>query len=302
MNSKRISLVLLSIAIFIGVYVLIYNNVYLKKKAILAERTDVYNKYYNVKVQVDDFDNIRNNMKDQEYMLDEIFSIYDGYYKTNDEIISSYKSMIEDFLVQHEVNVTSTTIQESSDGNNLVLLLSFKMSYDRLYQLLFDIERFSSVSELQISYLGNVSFKCTPNLYSQEINDYFSGRRKMRMGEIEASGYFKEISDKVISEMNIGEYATWKDLFPVPRNPLFPGYIKKKVSSAKGGGKKVYKPLPGGIVLQGVMYESNVPIAIIDGKLFRVGNVHKDVRIVRINKNNVDVEYYGNIFKLKMAN
>ena len=151
MNSKRISLVLLSIAIFIGVYVLIYNNVYLKKKAILAERTDVYNKYYNVKVQVDDFDNIRNNMKDQEYMLDEIFSIYDGYYKTNDEIISSYKSMIEDFLVQHEVNVTSTTIQESSDGNNLVLLLSFKMSYDRLYQLLFDIERFSSVSELQIS-------------------------------------------------------------------------------------------------------------------------------------------------------
>ena len=125
----------------------------------------------------------------------------------------------------------------------------------------------------------------------------------MSMGEIEASGYFKEISDKVISEMNIGEYATWKDLFPVPRNPLFPGFIKKKASSGgKGGGKKVYKPLPSGIVLQGVMYESNVPIAIIDGKLFKVGSVHKDVRIVRINKNNVDVEYYGNIFKLKMAN
>jgi hypothetical protein len=103
--------------------------------------------------------------------------------------------------------------------------------------------------------------------------------------------------------MNIGEYATWKDLFPVPKNPFFPGYVyRKDISSKKKGTAKVYKPLPSGIVLQGVMYESNVPIAIIDGSLFKEGSVHKGVKIVKINKNNVDVEYYGNIFKLKMAN
>ena len=164
------------------------------------------------------------------------------------------------------------------------------------------MERFSNISDLQFSYLGDVSFKCSPYLYSQEINDYFAGRKELSMSEMEADGYFKEISDKVIEEMNIGEYATWKDLFPVPKNPLFPGYVRKKNVSSKTKEKKIFRPLPAGINLEGVMYESNIPIAIIDGKLFRVGNIHKGVRIVKINKNNVDVEYYGNIFKLKMAN
>ena len=304
MNSNKIALVLLNIIIFAGIFFAIYNFYYLEKKAILRDKTNIYNKFYNIKVQVDDFDNIRNNIKDQEYRLEEIFAIYNDYYKTNDEIVNSYRDLVEDFLKQHEIKITSTTItQEMGDGSNMVLLLSFKTSYDILYQLIFDMERFSNISDLQFSYLGDVSFKCSPYLYSQEINDYFAGRKELSMGEMEADGYFKEISDKVIAEMNIGEYATWKDLFPVPKNPFFPGYVyRKDISSKKKGTAKVYKPLPSGIVLQGVMYESNVPIAIIDGSLFKEGAVHKGVKIVKINKNNVDVEYYGNIFKLKMAN
>lgn len=304
MNSNKIALALLNIIIFAGIFFVVYNFYYLEKKAILNDKTNIYNKFYDIKVQVDNFDNIRNNIKDQEYRLEEIFAIYNDYYKSNDEIISSYKDMIEDFLKQHEIKITSTTInQEIVEGsNNISLLISLTTSYDRLYQLIFDIERFSSVSDLKISYLGNVSFRCAPNLYSQEINDYFLGRKDLSMGEMEADGYFKEISDKVIAEMNIGEYTTWKDLFPIPKNPLFPGYVPKKDSSKKKGTGKVFKPLPSGIVLQGVMYEANIPIAIIDSKLLKVGNVHKGVRIVKINKNNVDVEYYNNIFNLKMAN
>lgn len=309
MNTKRVLVVLLNLIFFAGVFFAIYNTYFLKNKKILNERTDVYKRFCDINSQLDDFENIQNNMKDQNTKLEEIFSIYENYYKTNDEIISSYRSMIEDFLSQHEINIKNDTIKQEiseEDKNKLVLALSFQTSYDQLYQLLFDIERFSTVWDLKVSYLGEVSFKCTPNLYSQEINDYFSGRRDLSMGEIEATGYFKDISDKIISEINsFGEYPTWKDLFPVPRNPLFPGYVKKKdvvVVKKKKVAPVVVKPLPSDIKLEGVMYENKTPIAIVDGRLLKVGSIHKGARLVKINKNNIDFEYYGKIYKVKMEN
>lgn len=309
MNTKRVLVILLNVVFFFAIFVAIYNNYYLKNKKILNERKDVYKRFCDINSQLDDFETTRTNMKDQEAKLSEIYSIYDNYYKTNDEIISSYRSLIEDFLSQHEIRISSGTITQEindEDRNKLVLVLSFQTTYDQLYQLLFDIERFSTVWDFKVSYLGDISFKCTPNLYSQEINDYFSGRTDLSMGEIEATGYFKEISDKIMSEMNIGDYATWKDLFPVPRNPLFPGYVKKKEVVVK---KKrvlaptvVVKPLPSDIRLEGVMYENKTPIAIVDGKLLKVGSIHKGARLVKINKNNIDFEYYGRIYKVRMEN
>ena len=304
---NKVGIVFLNLILFVGIFVAIYKTSYSKYNTILKERNDVYKRFCDINSQLDDFENIRNNMKDQRVRLDEIFAIYENYYKTNDEIINSYKPMIEDFLLQHEINISSSTVRQEineQDKNKMVLLISFQTTYDQIYQLLFDIERFSTVSDLQVSYLGDVSFKCTPNLYSQEINDYFSGRTDLSMGELEATGYFKEISDKIMSEINIGEYATWKDLFPVPRNPLFPGYVKKKnvVVKKKKVAPVVAKPLPSDITLEGVMYENKTPIAIIDGKLLKVGSVHKGARLVKINKNNVDFEYYGRIYKVKMEN
>lgn len=309
MNSNKLVVFLLNVILFVGIFVAIYQTSYLKYKNILNERKDVYRRFCDINSQLDDFENIQSNMRDQKNKMEEIFSIYENYYKTNDEIINSYKPMIEEFLMQHEVNITSSTIKQEineEDKNKLVLVLSFQTTYDQLYQLLFDIERFSTVSDLKVSYLGDVSFKCSPNLYSQEINDCFSGRIDQSRGEIEATGYFKEISDKIIFEINnFGEYSTWKDLFPVPRNPLFPGYVKKKavvVKKKKVAPVVVAKPLPADITLEGVMYENQTPIAIVDGKLLKVGSVHKGARLVKINKNNVDFEYYGKIYKVRMEN
>ena len=308
MNTNKV-VVLLNVIVFIVIFMAIYKFYYLSNEAVLAEREGIYKKFSDINAQLDDFDNIRNNIKEQEPKLNEIYSIYEDYYKSNDEIISSYKNMIEQFLLQHGISVYDNTIKVEQDKKktNLSLSISFKASYDQLYQLLFDIERFSTISDLKISYLGDISFKCKPNLYSQDINDFFLGRKEKSRGEIEETGYFKEVSDNIMSAMNIGKFATWKDLFPVPKNPLFAGYVSKQTAAKRIKSKKksegiVRKPFPSDIELEGVMYENNEPIAIVDGKLLKVGSIHKGVRLVRINKNNVDFENYGQIVKVRMKN
>lgn len=52
-------------------------------------------------------------------------------------------------------------------------------------------------------------------------------------------------------------------------------------------------------VVTGRIWNSNRPQAIIDGKVFDVGDIHNGMKILRIYKEGVDVSFQGKIFTIK---
>lgn len=293
----------MNLVIFIVIMSLIYVFVYSKYNNMLNEKKIIYNRFNDINMQLNDFSNIQRSIDEQKDKINEIISEYDDFFIPNDEIVNRYKVQIITLLKQYEIQVADDNVKQIQKDNNIVLSLNLKATYDQVYKFLFDIEKFSTVSNVTISYTGNVTIDCSPVLYSSSINDYFSGRVEQSIDEISAKGYFKEISDKIFASMDVGYIPTWRDLLPVPRNPFISGFVKEKVvkKTVSTSQPVVVREMPT-IVLEGIMYETKNPIVIIDGQLYPEGSIYKGAKIIKIDQNSISVNHYGKIYTIKMLN
>ncbi|MFA7073787.1 MAG: hypothetical protein WC234_01200 [Endomicrobiaceae bacterium] len=302
MNNRNM-LFFINLIVFITIMGGIYVFVYSKYSNMLNEKKVIYNRFNDINMQLNDFSSIQRSIDEQKEKINETISEYQDYFVPNDEIINRYKVQIIKLLKQYEIKVKDENIKQiQKDDNNIVLTLELKAAYDQIYKFLFDIEKFSSVTVVSVSYNGNVTIECSPVLYSSSVNDYFSGREEQSIDEISAKGYFKEISDKIFSAMDVGYIPTWRDLLPVPRNPFISGFVKeKKVKKVVASRPVIVRELPS-IVLEGIMYEAKNPIVIIEGKLYPEGSVYKGAKIVRIDQNSININFYGKKYTIKMLN
>lgn len=301
MNNRNM-LFFVNLIVFIVIMSAIYVFIYSKYSGMLNEKKVIYNRFNDINMQLNDFSSIQRSIDEQKEKINETISEYQDYFLPNDEIINRYKVQIIKLLKQYEIKVNDENIKQIQKDNNILLTLDLKAAYDQIYKFLFDIEKFSSVASVSVSYNGNVTIECSPVLYSSSVNDYFSGRVEQSIDEISAKGYFKEISDKIFSAMDVGYIPTWRDLLPVPRNPFMSGFVKEKtVKRVVSSQPVVVRELPS-IVLEGIMYESKNPIVIIEGKLYPEGSVYKGAKIVRIDQNSINVDFYGKKYTIKMLN
>ncbi|MEA5000758.1 MAG: hypothetical protein VB017_02600 [Endomicrobiaceae bacterium] len=291
-----------NLVIFIVIMAIIYIFVYAKYSDMLNEKKVIYNRFYDINMQLNDFSTIQRSIDEQKEKINETVSEYQDYFIPNDEIINRYKVQIIKLLKQYEIKVNEENIKQIQKNNNILLSLDLKASYDQIYKFLFDIEKFSAVSSVSVSYNGSVTVECSPVLYSSSVNDYFSGRVEQSIDEISAKGYFKEISDKIFAAMDVGYIPTWRDLLPVPRNPFISGFVQEKVVKKVASAQPVIVREAPVIVLEGIMYESKNPIVIIEGQLYPKGSVYKGAKIIKIDQNSITVDFYGKNYTIKMLN
>ena len=181
--------------------------------------------------------------------------------------------------------------------------MKLKASYNKICKFLFELERYSKVNSIVMDYKDNVEIKASPILFSAEINDCFSGRSSVDFidDEIRRAGYFKEISDKIDEVKDIGYIQSWRDFEPIPKSPFYYYYHVQPVKPAGGGGGGFIPSKPS-ITIDGIMYEKQNPMVIINGKFYYKGDVVNRSKIVQINKNSITVNHFGKMFTIKMEN
>jgi hypothetical protein len=180
--------------------------------------------------------------------------------------------------------------------------ITINTDYERLCRFLFEIERYSTVDNIEMNYKGDIVINTSPILFDDQINDCFSGRSSIDLidDDIKRAGYFKEIVDKIDSVKDIGEISSWREFQPIPRNPFY-FYVPPKKTSG-GSGNKVYYTKLEKIPIDGIMYDKQKPMVIIEGKFYYVGSTYKNCKIVQINENNIKVNHYGKIYTMRMEN
>lgn len=287
------------------IMIYVYKFPYQKYTAMFDEKEIVVNRLDSIDKQLDNFEETKLKVAEQEPKIKEIVSGYKDFIVSNDELINNYKSKVVSVLKQYNVTDFKESIKSLQDNNaNIVLEFSFNISYDKLYRLLFDIEKFSIISKLDCTE-NNVVFECSPILYSPALNDYFLGRQTQNINDILKKGLFYEVANNVIASVDIGYVPTLKDLLPTPRNPFVKSVEKNIVKEKVAVKQNIVKDtvtLPK-FSLDGILYDEQNPVAIIEGNLYHVGSVYKkNVKIKNINPSSIDVEYSGKIYKIKMLN
>ncbi|WP_372519151.1 hypothetical protein [Candidatus Ruminimicrobiellum ovillum] len=301
-QSKRVLIFILNLMFSLFIAYLVYNYIYGSYDKEFKERKSVYERFSNINSQLDDFNSIQTKMDELDESLAEVFSIYKDTFYSNEQNINAYKVRILELLKETDIHMgkDDSIVQEKKD-NSIEITLKIKATYKQICKFLFELERYSKVLSLVMDYKGNVEIKTVPILFSSEVNDCFSGRNTIDFIEddIRKAGYFKEISDKIEKAKDVGYIQTWRDFEPIPKTPFYFYVPEKTVKSGGGGAVKVEKP---NIVIDGIMYEKQHPMAIIGGKFYYVGDVYNGFKITQINGNNIKVSKYGSVFTIKMEN
>ena len=306
-QSTRVFVFFMNLVASLIILYLIYNFFYLKYYKEYNSRTDVYNRFYNINIVLDDFTNIQTRMDEESKDIENIISEYEDTFCTNEQKINSYKDKIKDLLQEIEIPILDDTIsQEEKEDKSIEFELNLRADYSQICKFLFELERYSAVSFISMDYLGNVKIKVKPILFSTPVNDSFYGRTSVDFidDDIKRIGFFKEISDQIFEIKDVGYIQTWRDFEPIPKDPFYfyePIRQTKVTNNTKK--KKKLKPqlkVPPTIVLDGIMYEKINPVVIIDGKFYYTGSVYKNCKIIKINENSIDISYYGNIYNIKM--
>lgn len=299
MNSNNKVIIFIFNLIFsLGIFYAIYVYVYSEFKNEYNERVKVYGRFLNVNAQLSDFGNFQMKIDEQKDSIFETITPYQEFFVPNNQNISSYKEKIVKLLKKNDIEVKENSITQTQNDNNISLEIKINATYDQICKFLFEIENFSSISNIKMDYKGNVVMNCSPILFSEQINDNFSGRgSKVGLDDITTAGYFKEIFDKIQGVKDVGYITTWRDFEPIPKNPFYFYVAPKKVKTGYVGGG--VKPE---IVIDGIMYETKNPIVIIEGKFYYTGDRYKKAKIVKINQNNIKVENYGKVYTIKMEN
>lgn len=299
--NKKIIIFAVNLVVFIVVAFLIYSNGYSKYKRIYHERYVVYERFNNISNQLDDFGTTQMNMDEQKDSVLETLSKYSDAFIPNTQILNSYKVRIAELLKEIGIeNTKDTSITQIPKEDNIVVEIKMNATYEQICRFLFEIERVSAVTSIDMDYKGDTTIVCSPILYSTKINDNFSGRNSLLdMDDVTKAGYFKEISDNVSGAKNVGYIPSWRDFEPIPKSPFYL-YVKPKAVAKKGyRAVSVEKPE---IVLDGIMYEANNPMVIIDGQFYYTGSKYKNCRIVKINQNNIVIDCGGRSYTIRMEN
>ena len=283
----------------------VYEFPYKKYATMFNEKEVVSERLGSIDKQLDNFEETKLKVAEQEPKIKEIVSGYKDFIASNDELINNYKSKIVSVLKQYNITDFKQEIKSLQDNNaNIVLEFSFNITYDKMYRILFDIEKFSIISKLDCDD-NSVVFECSPILYSPTLNDYFFGRQTQNINDILSKGLFYEVAENVIKSVDIGYMPTLKDLLPTPRNP-FVKSAEKEIAKPQVIAKRVVvkdvATLPK-ITLDGILYDERNPVVIIEGNLYHVGSFYKkNIKIKNINSSSIDVEFAGKIYKIKMLN
>lgn len=302
MNSNnRIMLFILNLIFSLGVLYAVYVYVYSKFTNGYNERVSVYNRFYSINNQLDDFANIQTSMDEQKDAIIQTITPYKDMFVSNSQNINSYKAKVIKLLEKIGIEVKESSVNQTQKDDNISLEININATYAQICKFLFEIENFSNVSKIKMDYKGNVVMECSPILFSEQINDSFSGRfSQMGMDDVTSAGYFKEIFDKIQQVKDVGYITTWRDFEPIPNNPFYyyiaPKKVKKSYTGAVGKGVKP------DIVIDGIMYEKDNPIVIIEGKFYYTGDKYKKAKIIKINQSNIKVENYGRVYTIRMEN
>ena len=304
-NKNRILLFILNLLFFIGVAYVCYNYLYLKYAGIRDERKGVYEKFYNISKQLDDFVNIQTKIDEKNNYLEEYFSVYEDTFYSNEQNKTAYKVRISDLLKSLDITINDEAItqEQKEDEDNISMKITINTDYERLCKFLFEIERYSTVDKIEMDYKGNIVVYTSPILFDEPINDCFSGRSSIDLidDDIRRAGYFKEISDKILEEINnIGEMHSWREFQPIPKSPFY-FYVPPKKTKVGIGGSGGYRPMEK-INIDGIMYDKQKPMVIIEGKFYYVGSTYKNCKIIQINENNIKVNHYGKVHTIRMEN
>ncbi len=289
----------------LGVLVYVYEGPFKKYKELFNEKTNVIDRLKNIDKQLDNFRETKIKVAEQEQRINEISLLYKDFLVSNAELINEYKGKVINVLKQYEVYEFKESIKSLQDNNaDIRMEFSFSAPYDRLYRILFDMEKFSVISKFECGVNG-VVIECGPYLHSSNLNDYFLGRQTQNINDIMKKGLFYEVADRVITSVNVGYIPTIKDLLPTPRNPFVKAAEKaapKETVVKTNVPREVVRTLPA-FQLDGILYDQDNPVAIIEGNLYHVGGVYKkEIKIKKISPNSIEVEYYGKIYKIKMLN
>lgn len=303
MNNKTIFFVINTI-IFFALLLFVYNFIYLNSLSDYRNAKQTYAALKSANLDLSEFDNMKKNIEDQQPVFQETFEKYKDSFITNDELIHNYETKVDEVLKGNEILKVSKSVQyilDDNDMKNISLNLNFNAPYDNVYSALFEIEKFSIVNKFYMTNKYDVQMECKQILHELELDEFFMGRSGYITTDKTLSNEdFKKLYNNLdkLSHFNI---PTWRDLLPVPRNPfslnLTPEQIKalKKAAKPKGTPAKIKD-----IYIEGILYEKNSPVCVIGGNLYRTGSFYKgDVKIIRIVKNGIIVNYKGTNYKIR---
>ncbi|MBR4632566.1 MAG: hypothetical protein IKO48_04545 [Elusimicrobia bacterium] len=304
-QSKRLLKFILIFVFSVFVACLVYAFIYSKYSKEYNEKEKIYEKFYDINIQLDDFNSMQIKMDELNVSLSEIYYAYEDTFYPNEQNVNSYKTKILNLLKETEIpiNDEDSVIQETKN-NTVEITLKLKTSYQKICKFLFELERYSEVLSLKMNYEGNIEIKVMPILFSPEINDNFSKGSTVDFikDDVRKAGYFKEISDKMDKEKDVDYIQEWMDFEPIPPSPFY-YYVSKEIvkensSVPTTAQPKVTKPKIG---IDGIMYDKQNPMVIIGGKFYYIGDVYKNSKIVQINKDNIKVKHQGTLFTIKIG-
>ena len=303
-NNNRVLIFLLNLLLFLSVACVCYVFVYSKYAGIRSEKKMVYEKYYDINKQLDDFANMQMKMNDQIDSLSEPFFVYEDTFYSNEQNKTAYKVKILDLLKSLGVNVGSESlVQEQTKDGNISMKIKINTEYERLCKFLFEIEKYSIIDNISVDYKGNIVIQVSPILFDEQTSDFFSGKSSIDLidDDVRKAGYFKEIADKIDEVKEIGEVNSWREFQPIPRNPFY-YYVQPKKNTDTASVNKVSNAKQDKIKIDGIMYDKQNPMVIIDGKFYYIGGTYKNYKIVQINENNIKVNNSGKVYTIKIEN
>ena len=300
-KNSRIMIFMLNLLLFLGIAYVCYNYVYCKYTNIRNERKSVYEKFYNISRQLDDFVKIQTSMDEQKNSIMEPLSIYEDTFYSNEQNKTAYKVRILDLLKSLDISTEEGSIVQEQKGDNISVTININTDYERVCKFLFELERYSVIDSIDMNYKGDFVIVTSPILFDSQVNDCFSGRSSVDSidDDIRKSGYFREIYDKIMGVKDVGDIPSWRDFQPIPKNPFYYYVPPKKTET---GPRKISYGKPDKIVIDGIMYDAQKPIVIIEGKFYYVGNTYKNCKIVKINESSININHYGKIYTIKMEN
>ena len=113
---------------------------------------------------------------------------------------------------------------------------------------------------------------------------------------------------ETLKKIEAQEYASGKEIITVPKveyrieglSDPFESYLPKKeknLAVVSRQESEAVKPLPS-LAVQGIIWGDVLPVAIINNKVLRVGDVIEGAKVIRIDKEGVELFYDGRVYTL----
>jgi hypothetical protein len=294
-SNKDVMFVVARNIFFILLIAVAYQYLFQMLELQLREKISLRDKYQAISDDLDNFIKTNEGMYETKVRIEDSIASISAEYVPNQALSTSFRDRVFAVADEYSVKITSETLIRSENSNDVVLSAGFNAKYSTIYKFFFALEMFSKISSFSINEKYDAVFECSPLLYGQRVDDFFSGRIEAR-DDVSSSGYFKEIFSNAKEAVDtLGHIPSWRDVDPAPANPFYEYVPPKVVKKAK----VVVKRRPPEIIISGIIYDEINPIVIIDSKLYRQGDYYKTVKIVSIKERTITVELDGDKYIIK---